>query len=186
MAHNFLRFFVFASLFFLNTQLTAQNHFLVELPDRSPDIATMVRSYEGTPVIPIMANDIKGNEQFIGNYKGSNLIIYFWKIGNPRSVQLLNNLNILQDKYENLEVLSFAIDAKEDLIAFTQSFEVKFPIVPNSQILSDGPYGGELGMPKLFFVDKHGITKWVFPAQELNTDMDVSNILSILHEQKVD
>lgn len=177
----FLTFFLSSGL-----QLIGQNHFLVELPVRSPDIATMVRSYEGTPVIPIMANDIAGKEQFIGDYRGSNLIIYFWKIGNPRSVELLNNLNLLQSKYTDLKVVSFAIDQKEELIEFTNSFEVNFPIVPNSKILSDGPYGGELGMPKLFFVDKHGVTKWVFPAQELNTDMDVSNILSILHEQKVD
>jgi len=183
---NFFKLFFFALLATFSLQIVAQNHFMVELPDRAPDIATMVRSYEGTPIIPIMANDIDGKEQFIGNYKGSNLIIYFWKIGNPRSVQLLNNLNILQEKYDNLEVLSFAIDKKEDVIAFREGYEIKFPVVPNSQILSDGPYGGELGMPKLFFVDKKGITKWVFPAQELNTDMDISNILSILHEQKVD
>lgn len=183
---NFSKITFIGLLLAFSLQLNAQNHFLVELPNRTPDIATMVRSYEGTPVIPIMANDIDGKEQFIGNYQGSNLIIYFWKIGNPRSVELLNNLNILQEKYDGLEVLSFAIDQKEDLIAFRESFEVKFPIVPNAQILSEGPYGGELGMPKLFFVDKKGITKWVFPAQELNTDMDISNILSILHEQKVD
>lgn len=163
----------------------AQNHFLVELPNRAPDIATMVRSYEGTPVIPVMANDIYGKEHYIGNYKGDNLILYFWKMGNPRSVELLTNLNLLKQKYPELQVLSFAIDQKEALISFTESFEVSFPIIPNAQILSEGPYGGELGMPKLFFVDAKGITKWVFPAQELNTEMDISNILSILHEQEV-
>jgi len=170
----------------MSALLIGQEHFMVQLPDRSPDIATMVRSYEGTPVIPIMANDIEGKEQFIGDYRGNNLILYFWKIGNPRSVELLNNLNILQGKYDNLKVVSFAIDQKPELLDFTESFEVNFPIVPNSKILSDGPYGGELGMPKLFFVNQHGVTKWVFPAQELNSDMDVSKILSILHEQKVD
>ncbi len=162
---------------------SSQDHFLVELPKRTPDVATMVRSYEGTAVIPVMANDINGKEQFIGNYKGANLILYFWKIGNPRSVELLNNLNLLKQKYTDLNVVSFALDSKEDLQDFTQSFEVNFPIIPNAEILSEGPYGGELGMPKLFFIDDKGITKWVFPAQELNSTMDVSNILSILHEQ---
>jgi hypothetical protein len=167
----------------LSTTVFSQDHFLVELPKRTPDVATMVRSYEGTAVIPVMANDIEGKEQFIGNYQGDNLILYFWKIGNPRSVELLNNLNLLKQKYSDLNVVSFALDSKEDLLAFTQSFEVNFPIIPNAEILSEGPYGGELGMPKLFFIDDKGITKWVFPAQELNGAMDVSNILSILHEQ---
>lgn len=169
----------------ISLDVICQDHFLVDLPDRKPDIATMVRSYEGTAVIPVMANDIHGEEHFIGNYQGRNLILYFWKIGNPRSVELLQNLNLLNHQYPQLNVLSFAIDQTQDLLAFTQSTQVDFPIIPNAQILSEGPYGGELGIPKLFFIDKNGITKWVFPAQELNnTNIDISNILSILHEQE--
>lgn len=166
--------------------LIGQNHFLVELENRSPDVATMVRSYEGTAAIPIMANDIDGVEQYIGNYKGENLILFFWKQNSPDCTRLIPILNDLKATEADFNVLSFSTSMKADLLAYREANPIDFPVIPNSEILSEGPYGGDLGYPKIFFVDKKGIIKWVFPANELNNGIDIKNILAILHQQQVD
>ena len=170
----------------VNATLIGQNHFLVELENRSPDVATMVRSYEGTAAIPIMANDIDGKEQYIGNYKGENLILFFWKKDSPDCTRLIPILNDLIKTEDNFNVLSFSTSMKEDLLAYREAHPIDFSVIPNSEILSEGPYGGDLGYPKIFFVDKKGIIKWVFPANELNNGIDIKNILMILHQQNLD
>lgn len=165
--------------------LFGQDHFLVELENRSPDVATMVRSFEGMPAIPIMANDVDGVEHYIGNYKGKNLILFFWKKESPECQRLLPIMNEIAS-LDDIQILSFSTNMKDDILSFREQQEIKFPVIPNSKILSDGPYGGDLGYPKIFFVDEWGIIKWVFPASEINSGIDIKKILTILHQQQLE
>jgi len=53
----------------------AQNHFLVELENRTPDVKTLVMSYEGAQSIPFLAKDIKGVEHSSLDMVGKNMIL---------------------------------------------------------------------------------------------------------------
>ena len=48
-----------------------------------------------------------------------------------------------------------------------------FHIIANSKTLAEGPYGSELGFPKLFIIDEFGIIKHVLPQSFFdNTQLD--------------
>lgn len=161
----------------------AQNHYLVELEKRSPDVEALVRGYENQKCMPFMANDIYGTEQSWMNYtdKGKNVILWFWKMDCPKCVEQLDALNLLQQKYaDQLQIISLADDDKASLQAFAEYRKFGFPIVPNSKTLADGPFGGDLGYPRIFILASNGMTKWVFPQDHMKSGFDTFNVLETL------
>lgn len=170
----------------LSFHCLAQDHFLVELEKRSPDVDALVRGYEGFPSIPVMANDIMGVEQNLMAYKAEekNVILFFWKLDCQKCIEQFDALNQLQEKYqEDLKIISFADDAKEGILNQINATPVNFPIVPNSKTLADGPYGGDLGYPRIFVIDEFGVIRWVFPEVQIRSGFDTYNILETLHVQ---
>lgn len=164
----------------------AQDHFLVELENRAPDVMSMVQAYEGFPSVPFLANDIDGKEYSLQDIQaeGKNTILWFWNLECPKCFEQIEVLNKIQAEFnENLQIISFADNDKLSCKAFTELREINFPIIPSSKTLSDGPYGGELGHPKIFMIDEYGIIKWVFPEVVMKTNFDTYNILKTLMTQ---
>jgi len=159
-----------------------QGHFLVEMEVRTPSEQDMVKSFEGFPSIPFQANDIKDQQVDLMSLKGKTVIMYFWELNNSLSLEQMDALNLLQSRYrENLQIVSFANDAKPALIEYIKQTPIDFPIVPNSKTLSDGPYGSELGCPKIFIIDEFGVVKWVFPYSSFtNSAFDTYKVLETL------
>ena len=167
---------------FFSLIIFSQDHFLVELENRSPDVASLVMSYEGTPSIPFLANDIDGVEQALMNKTGKNVILWFWNQDCPKCIEQIDALNLLvQNHGEDLEVISFSDNSKEEAIAFRQTTPISFPVIPNSKTLAEGPYGGDLGYPKFFILDKNGVIKWAIPQVEMKNNFNTYNFLETLH-----
>jgi len=169
-------------------QLQAQNgtsHFLVELENRAPSVQDLVKGYEGFPSIPFQANDIKGKQYSLQDLKGKTVFLYFWNLNNGTSTSQMDALNLMQSRYrDKLQIISFADDNKESLISYLKATPIDFPIIPNSKTLSDGPYGGDLGTPKLFIIDEYGIIKWVFPESSFNkAEFNFYNVMETLFKQ---
>jgi peroxiredoxin len=184
MKNNKLYTLVF--LLFAFVSLNAQNHFLVELESRSPDVMSLVKGYEGFPSIPFSANDINGDEQNLFDFKAQskNVILWFWNLECPKCNEQVDALNMLQEKYkDDLKIVSFADDSKEDLQMAATKRPYNFSIVPNSKTLADGPYGEDLGYPRIFVIDEYGVIKWVFPQDVMKQNFDVYNVLETLHIQ---
>ncbi len=172
----------FVLIFCMWTASWAQEHFLVELENRSPDVQSLVKSYEGFPSIPFMANDMNGDEVSLMAMKGKTVILWFWNMQCPKCVDQMPALNNLHNKYrENLSIVSLADDSRETLSDFSIEHNIQFPVIPNSRTLSDGPYGGDLGYPKLFIIDAFGVVKWVIPEAEMKSNFDIFNFLETLH-----
>lgn len=160
----------------------AQDHFLVDLQNRSPDVTTLVMAYEGTPSIPFLANDVKGEEQSIMAMKGKTVLLWFWNNDCQKCHNQIDALNQLKAKYpDNLEIVSFSDNSKEEVLSFTSATKVDFPVIPSSKVLSEGPYGGDLGYPKFFLLDQNGMIKWVIPEVEMKNNFDTFNFFETLH-----
>ena len=161
----------------------AQNHFLVELENRTPDVKTLVMSYEGAQSIPFLAKDIKGVEHSSLDMVGKNMILWFWKNDCPMCIGQIDALNRLTDKYgDQLQVVSFSNNTKEEILALAETTPINFPVIPNSETLSEGPYGGDLGYPKIFICDENGRIKWAIPEAEMRGgNFDTYNFLETLH-----
>lgn len=172
--------FVFCLLLFGST-LFAQDHFLVELESRSPDVRSLVGSYEGQPLIPILAKDLNGVEHNFMAMKGKTVMLWFWNLDCPKCFEQIDAFNQLTQNYsDKLQVISFSDNSKEEMNEFLKTRQVDFPIIPHSKTLADGPYGGDLGYPRIFIVDEFGITKWVIPEIEMRGDFDAYPFLETL------
>lgn len=159
-----------------------QEHFLVDLENRSPDVTAMVMAYEGTPSIPFLANDVEGAEQSIMAMQGKTVLLWFWNNDCQKCHNQIDALNQLKAKYpENLEIVSFSDNSKEEILSFKSTTQVDFPIIPNSKVLAEGPYGGDLGYPKFFLLDQKGIIKWVIPEVEMKNNFNTFNFFETLH-----
>ena len=162
--------------------MIAQNHFLVELEDRSPDVQSMVRAYEGTQAVPIEAKDVNGVMHSVRLMKGKVVMMWFWNNDCPNCFEQIDAFNKLTQKYpDDLAFISFSNNTKEEILEFVKTRPVEFPIIPNSEMLSEGPYGGDLGYPKIFIIDKKGMVKWVVPEIEMRADFDTFNFFETLH-----
>jgi len=162
--------------------LSAQDHFLVQLENRSPDVNAMVMAYEGSAAIPFLAKDVKGVEYSLMNMKGKTVLLWFWNQDCPLCLTHIDALNLLAQKYPNdLQIVSFSDNTKEEVLSFMQNTPLGFPVIPNSKTLADGPYGGDLGYPKYFMVDKTGKIKWAIPEVEMRGDFNAFNFLETLH-----
>lgn len=162
----------------------ANGHFLVELEKRTPTVEALVNGYEGFPSIPFQANDIKGNQINLMDLKGKTVFLFFWNLDNANSLAQIDALNLMQSRYrDRLQIVSLANDNKESLINYIKTKPIDFPIIPNSKTLSDGPYGGDLGFPKLFIIDEFGVIKWVFPESSFTSNFDTYTVLETLYKQ---
>lgn len=162
--------------------LTAQNHFLVELENRSPDVNAMVQAFEGTQPVPFQANDVLGIERSYFDMVGKTVLIWFWNNDCQKCIGQIDALNRLTEKYPgDLKVVSFSDNTKQEVLRFMEDHKIIFPVIANSKTLSEGPYGGDLGYPKFFMLDKSGNTKWVIPEQEMRGDFDAFNFFETLH-----
>lgn len=165
----FFIFLIVASI----SSLSGQDHFLVELENRSPDVKTLVKSYEGFPVIPFKAKDINGVEYSSSSLKGKTAYIWFWNQDCPKCLEHMEALNrVQQENPSTLQVVSFCDNQKDELLEFTKYTKVDFPIIPNSKMFADGPYGGDFGYPRLFIIDEFGVTKYVIPEIEMRGNFD--------------
>ncbi len=175
------------SLIFLCSfvNLNAQDFFKVELEKRSPGVQDIARSFEGYPVIPFIANDMNGNEQNLGAVsKEKYTILYFWNLDCPNCIAQISSLNLLKQNFgTSVDIISFANEDKKTLFDYSQSNPIHFPIIPNSKMLADGPYGGDLGYPRLFIVDDYGLIRWVFAQESFDGGMDTYRVMETLLTQ---
>jgi len=161
---------------------TAQDHFKVDLSNRAPDVKSLVMAYEGSSSIPFLANDVHGVEQSLMSMTGKTVMLWFWNNDCIKCHEQIDDLNLLAQKYpDNLQLVSFSDNTKEEVLSFIANKPVSFPVIPNSKTLSEGPYGGDLGYPKLFILDKNGRIKWVLPEVEMKNNFGAFSFLESLH-----
>jgi len=167
-----------AALLFLcmNLGLSAQNekgHFMIEFEAFSPPIKDLIASFENSKAAPFLAPDILGEEQYLGDYSDKNVILWFWSTSDELSNSQIERLNLLQSKFRNdLQVISFAEEEKQELLDFRRSIPVDFPIIANGKILGEAAFGGDLGQGRLFLIDKAGIIQKVIPRQAFEENFD--------------
>jgi len=175
---------LFASLFICFTSFAQDDYFLVELEPRSPEVEDLVQSFENTSVVPIMAADLEGNQVSVLDQRDKVVLLWFWKLDCDLCIQKIPILNQLEQDFPNLKIISYTANSKEEMQNFAATMDLNFTVIPNAKMISEGPYSGELGYPKMFFVDKKQIIKWVFPSKDfLSPKFDLYKIVKTLYMQ---
>jgi peroxiredoxin len=123
--------------------------------------------FEGTQPMPFQAFDMSGNIHFLPEYKGKVVVIAFWATGDETSRQQIKSLNQVKREFssEEVAVISFAEEDKSDLVSFLKNNKIEYPVIPNSRVLGELGYGGDLGTSRIFIVDKKGVVQKVIIAE---------------------
>lgn len=162
---------------FTMTQTIAQDnlqgHFLVEFEKFSPPVKDLVKSFEGQPAEQFLANDVNGNEHYLGDYKGKKVILWFWSIENVKAIEQVSAMTLLQEKHKDLKIIAFAKEPKSAVLEYLKTYPMELDVIPNGEIFGQMAYGADMGNPRMFIIDDFGIIKIAIPAEAF---VDNSNL----------
>ena len=143
----------------------------------SPDsyFQNELSKFEGFPAPLFKAPDVEGIIHYLDYYSGHIVILHFCQIYSEPSVSQIPGLNRIIDEYfdKGVVILAFATESINDIKDFLKTQEVKYPVIPNSMEFSLEHYGGGLGYPRVFVVDKYGIVQKVTIGSKSGDYMDL-------------
>lgn len=175
---------VLIALFLSTTSLSAQlrdertGHYLVEAEKFSPPDSAIIAHYIGRKAMAFMATDINQQEQFLGNYAGKLVLLWFGKLDCQTCLEQLMTLHKIQATHvDELGVIALCDDSREMLTTILADPALNFPVIPNAALLAEGAYAHDLGYPRLFFLDQTGIIRHIFPASFFEQKPDFSSII---------
>lgn len=122
---------------------------------RTPTIATI-----GAPAPDFTLTDLEGSSIALRGYKGTPVLLNFWKIDCPYCIEEMPYLQAVQDERQGelvLLTINIADSAAsiKDLLAQTG---FSFPVLLDSAHEATNDYG-LTGTPTTFFIDADGIVK---------------------------
>jgi len=168
----------FLSLFTISTgvsQDNAQGHFLVEFAKFTPPVQDLVKSFEGFPAEQFLANDVSGKEHYLADYKGKKVILWFWSVDNPKALEQVSAMTLLQDRNKDkLKIVSFAKEPKSAVNEYLRQYPMDLDVIPNGEVFGQMAYGADMGNPRMFIIDEFGIIKIALPEEAF---ADNSNLL---------
>lgn len=124
----------------------------------------------GEPAPFFKLSSIDGLEYQLDDFRGKVVFINFWASWCAPCRKEMPLLNELQEKHNNLAVLTINIDSeKENALAFLED------IKPNTRVLFDGNMEvvssyGALAMPTSFVVDQQGIVRFIHYGFKMDKD----------------
>ena len=167
-----------ASIEALAQAKSENGHFLVELEQFTPPVQDMIKTFEGFPATPFLANDMTGEERYLGDFKGKVCVLYFWNKSNADAVTMLYDLNQMKKKLgKKVAVVAMGDDSREEITEFLGEKQMEIMVIPNTRMLSEAVYGVELGYPRMFIIDKTGVIRSVIPEQYFKTHGDHPGII---------
>jgi peroxiredoxin len=181
-------FICFSNALYAQILETDKEHFTIEFDSWKPATKDMIRSFEGTKAMPFLAPDTDGQEQFLGNYVGKNVFIYFFNTACKTCQLQINALNLMQNENGNhLQIIGIGDETKEKLQDYKKENDIQFPILYNGKLLGEAAYGIELGYPRLFALDENGIIREVVPEEGFpeteRTYLLLKNLLELIKSQ---
>jgi peroxiredoxin len=174
MKTKFLALFVFLFFTLLAQAQNERGFFEVTFDEFSPPTQDLIMSFEGKEPMAFLANDIKGDEYYLKNYKGKVVFVYFWKGDCSTCLSQVASLNLLNsEEKDRLQIISFADEAKAEAALLAEQNGIEFPVLTNGKLLGEAAYGIELGYPRLFAIDAEGKVTTVIPQAALDGKSDI-------------
>ena len=149
----------------------------------------MIRQFIGKLAPSFEANDLNQVSRGISNYYGKNLLMFFGSTHNGLSESYLPYLQKLNNEMESLHanMLTFSDESRSEVTEYANNNNYKFTIIPFGAFLGEALYGKELGTPRAFIIDKKGIIKHVFPAENNSDPVEtIANFKVYLTEMLAD
>lgn len=138
-----------------------------------------IGKYVGLPAPLFEAPDLDGTKHYLDAYEDYIVVLHFWQVFSDPSTSQIPSLNKIVEEYfdRGVVVFGFATNDVEDLTNFKKEQKVNYPLIPNSMQFSKDYYGGEMGYPRVFLIDKYGIVQKVLVGGKPGDFMDLYNDL---------
>ncbi len=159
------------------SQANTQGHFLVEFAKFTPPVQDEVKSFEGFPAEQFLAKDVKGKEHFLGGYKGTKVLLWFWSVENTKALEQVSAMTLLQERNKGkLKIVSFAKEPKTAVMEYLRKYPMELDVIPNGEVFGQMAYGADMGNPRMFIIDEFGVIKIALPEEAFadNTNLLVS------------
>lgn len=146
-------------------QASTDGHFLVEFEKFTPPAQALIKSFEGHIAEQFLANDVNGKEHYLPDYKGKNVILWFWSTDNAVALEQVGAMTLLQQRNDNLKIISFAKEPKARVLEYLRQNPMEIDVIPNGEIFGQMAYGADMGNPRMFIIDEFGIIKAALPVE---------------------
>jgi len=123
-------------------------------------LGTLTAFSESEKAPDFVLPDIEGNEFQLSDADGKVVILDFWATWCPPCQEAVPHLNELQKKFgdQGLQVVGIALDRKglRAVRPFAEKYKVSYKLLVGdySKVVED--YGGIVGIPTLFVIDRQG------------------------------
>ena len=146
-----------------------------------------IAKFIGLPSPLFEAPDLTGHKHYLDKYQDHVVILHFWQAFSYPSTTQIPSLNRIIDEYfdKGVVVLGFATNDIEDLTMFKKEQGINYPLIPNSLEFSNKYYGGEMGYPRVFLIDKYGVVQNIYIGAKSGEYMNLYHQLVPLIEEQL-
>lgn len=116
----------------------------------------------GAAIPSFSAIDLQGRVITSEDLNTPYTLINFWYIECPPCIEELPLLSQFQEEIEGLEILSFCLNSKEELLIFLEQHSIPFRIVPDAEQIIKEVFLSKWGYPINFLVNRHGVIEAVY------------------------
>jgi peroxiredoxin len=150
----------------------------------SPPVSAVIEDMIYSPAKVFQAPDINGRSHNLLSYRGKMVLLWFWKSDCDICIDNLDVLfNVKKNFGDKLELFAFSNDIKTNLVEYFDKKTYNYNVMYNSKVFGEMMYGGSLGYPRLFIINKEGYIVRVLPEEYFSNTTDLSNeIIKMINE----
>ena len=144
-----------------------------------------IAAYEGISAPIFRATDLSRNHHYLDKYKDNIVILHFWQVYSPSTTSQIPSLNRIVKEYydQGVIVLGFADDDEQEVSDFIGKNLMYYPVIPNAMEFARAHFGGELGYPRTFIIDKYGVIQKVSVGGNPDLEMELYEEIKLVIEE---
>ncbi len=149
----------------------------------SPPVSAVVEDMLYTQAQVFEAKDIYGKKYNLLEFRGKTVVVYFWNLDCDICIENLTKLDSIKTELgEKIEVFAFADEGKETLLSYFQQKNSDIHQMYKGKMLGEFMYGGSLGYPRLFLINKDGYIVRILPKEYFTNLKRFDNLEELILE----
>ncbi len=149
----------------------------------SPPVSAVVEDMLYTQAQVFEAGDIEGNKHNLLQCRGKTVLIYFWRMDCDVCTKTLFKLDSIKSELgDKIEIFAFADEGKDTLHSFFEGKKMNINLMYKGRMLGEFMYGGSLGYPRLFLINKNGYIVRILPREYFINSNGFYNLEELIME----